>query len=200
MTNQIPPPPDPLTAIGTIDRRSIRHSCLMMRGCLDKIIATLADEPESCSTFRGRARVSDEKRETQALEAAAKAILIDKAKEPYREHKRLMKAYRMALAVYPSDTTGPASWVAYAARQRLLHEYHHNVIPLLTESRLVDVTKELEKVPLNVVKALVNRGLPVQPGPELDEAIARAELEGWATPAERKAKEKAFTKRFGHAP
>jgi hypothetical protein len=172
----------------------------MVRGCLDKIIATLDGEPESISTFRGHARISDEERETRALEAAAKAILIDKAKEPYREHKRLMKAYRLALAVYPSDTTGPTSWVAYAARQRLLHEYHNNVIPLLTESHLIDVTKEIEKVPLSVVKALVKRGLPVHPGPEFDEALAREKLDGWASPAERKALEKAFTKRFGHAP
>jgi hypothetical protein len=150
------------------------------------------------TTHIGRPALSDEARLAKTKVAIEASALADRLKEPYRESKRLLKLYKQA--ENPTLKNTAEAWLAYVARQRVIDEWHKGLRPIITATRLTEVLAEFERIPVNVMRKYVARNLILYPGPELDEAIAREELEGWVPPAERKAKEKAFTKRFGHAP
>ncbi len=186
-----------------IHAASIRQCLRVAQGCLCRIEATLdpvVDAGTDIPTHQFGHQVFSDARVTAKAQAKVNAaILADKLKEPYREHKRLMKAYRSMLDVIPPENN-VAKWVTYAAVKRIIDEYHTGKIPLLSDARLSDVTKELEKVPVAVIKQYTLKRRPIYLDRELEEAIARHELSVWMSDADRKVLEQAFTKKFGHKP
>ena len=142
-------------------------------------------------------------------ERAEARLLQDRLLEVGRQMKRLARRYERE--TYKTTDAikklSPEKLLEFATKKRLVKEYICQPSQDLTDERYRQVLDELTALPLDVVLDFSMTNRVVRPGPELDRALlmveekkAREEVGLAFGDKARAAKEKAFTKKFGHKP
>jgi hypothetical protein len=124
----------------------------------------------------------------------------DRLMEAGLQMKRLVRRYERETYKGPPLTKPFEVVLDYAVKKRLVKEYVCQPSQDVTEERYARVHAEIKALPHDLVMSWVRQNKVLQPGLELEEAVARHALTGFMGEKEHKAAERAFAKRFGHAP